>query len=90
MQSAIQSRNAIISRKIVSEISTALKDIGADEKLLLKIKSWPVDKIYTAAEELKADPMLLAFIGSWGDTLTDEEILEELQKWNRETVASKN
>jgi hypothetical protein len=87
MQSSIANRNAIISRKILHEISVALKDLGADSKLLDKVKAWPVDEIYTAAENLGAPAMLLAFIGSWGDTLTDEEVLEELQGWNRESVA---
>jgi hypothetical protein len=73
MQSSITNHNAIVSRKIVAEISIALKDIGADLKLLDKLKTWPVDKIYSAAEDMAAPAMLLAFVGSWGDTLTDEE-----------------
>jgi hypothetical protein len=87
MQSSITNRNAIISRKIVAEISIALKEIGADSKLLDNVKTWPVDKIYSASEDMAAPAMLLAFIGSWGDTLTDEEVLQELQGWNRESVA---
>jgi hypothetical protein len=87
MQSLIANRNAIMSRKIVHEISVGLKDLGADSKLLDKVNAWPVDEIYTAAENLGAPAMLLAFIGSWGDTLTDEEVLEELQGWDRESAA---
>jgi hypothetical protein len=56
--------NAIISHKIVAEISIALKDIGADSKLLDKLQTWPVDKIYSAAEDMAAPAMLPAFIGS--------------------------
>ena len=65
MQSSISNRNAIISRKILAEICVALKDLGADSKLLGKVKACRVDKIYTAAEDLGAPAMLLAFIGSW-------------------------
>jgi hypothetical protein len=32
---------------------------------------------------LEADPHLLAIVGSWGDTLSDDQVLALLQRWNR-------
>jgi hypothetical protein len=46
----------------------------------LKIK----DEIYKALEKLGAKSDLLGIIGSWGDTYTDEEVLEKLNKWNED------
>jgi hypothetical protein len=48
-----------------------------------------VDEIYRALEHLGADPLLLGIVRSWGDTLTDEEVLASLQKWNQGTGAQK-
>ena len=31
--------------------------------------------------------MLLATIGSWRDTWTDEQVLDELQRWNKHAAA---
>lgn len=41
------------------------------------------DELYQACEHLGAKSDLLCIIGSWGDTMTDEEILEDLRVWNR-------
>lgn len=76
--------------KIRAEISIALRDLGADSTLLNEVESLPVDEMYSAAERLGGEPMLLAYIGSWGDTLSDEAVLEALQKWNRESIAARN
>lgn len=51
------------------------------------------NEISTALEQLGAHPQLLAIVGSWGDTLTDEAVLEALKDWNAgafkvETIAS--
>lgn len=39
-------------------------------------------EIYRILERLGADSELLAIIGSWGDTRSDEWVLEELQRFN--------
>jgi len=48
-----------------------------------------VDEIYRALEHLGADPRLLGIVGSWGDSLTDEEVLASLRKWNADTIPKK-
>jgi hypothetical protein len=48
-----------------------------------------VNEIYRALEKLGADPMLLGIIGSWGDTLSDQEVLTALWKWNEGTIPQK-
>ena len=39
-------------------------------------------EIYRAFETLGTDRHLLGLIGSWGDTLTDEVVLDLLKTWN--------
>lgn len=51
------------------------------------------DELLAALEQLGAHPHLLSIVGSWGDTLTDEAVLEALKDWNAgafkvETIAS--
>jgi hypothetical protein len=36
-----------------------------------------------ALERLGADRELLATVESWGDTIEDERVLTELERWNR-------
>lgn len=42
-----------------------------------------VAEISEAIEKLGGDPELLAVIGSWGDTLTEDEVLQGLKEYNR-------
>ncbi len=39
-------------------------------------------ELYKALERLEAPPDLLSIIGSYGDTLSDEEVLQLLRDWN--------
>ena len=41
-----------------------------------------IAELYKAVEKLGAGRELLAVIGSWGDTLSDEDVLEALQHLN--------
>lgn len=41
------------------------------------------NEISKALEGLGADHQLLGIVGSWGDTLSDADVLEALQAWNR-------
>jgi hypothetical protein len=38
--------------------------------------------MYDAVDRLGGDRQLLATIRSWGDTLTDEQVLEDLRRLN--------
>jgi hypothetical protein len=48
-----------------------------------EIRALPRAKIYDRLEDLDADRHLLAVVGSWGDTLSDDQVLASLQRWNR-------
>jgi hypothetical protein len=39
-------------------------------------------EIYTALVQLDAGRELLAIVGSWGNTLSDDEVLEALRRLN--------
>jgi hypothetical protein len=39
-------------------------------------------EIYRTFEKLGVDKHLLGIVGSWGDTLTDDQVLELLKLWN--------
>jgi len=44
-------------------------------------------QIYLAMAKLGTQSDLLSIVGSWGDTLTDETVLDRLRHWNEETEA---
>ena len=39
-------------------------------------------EIYLAFEKLGVDSGLLATVSSWGDTISDDEVLQLLKDWN--------
>ena len=91
MNSVFPNRNAIITRKILNEIAIALEKHGANTKSVQAIKTrWSVNRISEAAERLNAPRVLRGFIGSWGDTLTDEEVLEGLHDWNQKAIPERD
>ncbi len=49
----------------------------------MTMRSRIATELYEAARRLGADSELLRIIGSYGDTMTDEEVLEALKLWNR-------
>ena len=49
---------------------------------LLNLKAAIAQEIYTALVKLGADSELLSTVGSYGDTLTDEQVLTHLKRFN--------
>lgn len=47
-----------------------------------------VRQIYAALTLLGAPMELLALVGSWGDTLDDEDVLDQLEQWNAREEAA--
>lgn len=87
MNSEFPDRHTIISRKILDEIALALEKYGANTKTVQSIKTrWSATRISEAAEKLNAPLVLRGFIRSWGDTLTDEQVLEGLHDWNQKAI----
>lgn len=48
----------------------------------MSIKAEIAVEMYEAARHLGARSDLLRIIGSYGDTLPDEEVLDQLRQWN--------
>ena len=48
----------------------------------MSIKAEIAVEMYEAARRLGARSDLLRIIGSYGDTLPDEEVLDQLRQWN--------
>jgi len=71
-----------IEREIRSEIAKAVRDLGGSPEIVSTIEGKTKAEMYDGAESLGADRYLLAAIGSWGDTLTDQQVLQELRAWN--------
>jgi hypothetical protein len=71
-----------IEKAIRFEICKAIESLGAPTKLLEAVRGGTKEALYEAAERLGADRFLLGAIGSWGDTLSDDEVLQELRDWN--------
>jgi hypothetical protein len=65
---------------ILDELCKAAERLGADGD---RIRALPRAELYDALEDLEADRFLLAIVGSWGDTLSDDQVLAAVQRWNR-------
>ena len=76
-----------LERAIRLYITKAIELIGAAPDQLAALDGVGKDELYAAAERLGADRFLLAIIGSWGDTLDDEEVIEDLRQWTAAEAA---
>jgi hypothetical protein len=68
-----------LTEEIVKEIALAIIKLGGQPGTLNLTDSWAVNRVL---EFLGADIYLTATVGSWRDTLSNNEVLEELQRWN--------
>jgi hypothetical protein len=46
------------------------------------LKTEIAHELYIALETLGASPELLGIIGSWGDTYDDQDVLDDLKRFN--------
>lgn len=63
-------------------ILKAIELLGGSPAQLAALDGARKEALYDTAAQLGADRYLLAAIGSWGDTLSDQEALQELRGWN--------
>ena len=73
-----------LTEEITREITTAISRLGGDPEAVDLTDTLQVNRVL---EFLGADMYLMATIGSWGDTLTDEEVLADLRRYNAGVVA---
>jgi len=69
------------------EILKAIEWLGGSPEFLASLRGASKRRLYDALESLGAARELLATVGSWLDTWTDEQVLDELQRWNRDAAA---
>jgi hypothetical protein len=69
-----------LTEEIVIEIAFAIKKLGGEPGALNLTDTWAVNRLL---EFLGADIYLMATVGSWRDTLSDDEVLADLRRWNR-------
>ena len=69
-----------LTEQIVIEVAFAIRKLGGEPGALNLTDTWAVNRLL---EFLGADIYLRATVGSWRDTLSDEEVLEDLRTWNR-------
>jgi ClpX C4-type zinc finger len=65
-----------VCRRPASGVGYIQRMPGPDLKLAI------ATELYLALDGIEAPPDLFGIIGSWGDTLTDEEVLEHLRQFN--------
>jgi hypothetical protein len=70
---------AQLTEAITQEIAKAIRKLGGDPDGVALTDVWQVNRVL---EFLGADIYLLATVGSWGDTLPDEQVLDDLRTWN--------
>jgi len=68
-----------IEQLIRREIATAIERLGGTPRWL---ENATPEQLYKLAEQCGAERYLLGVIGSWGDTLSDEEVLDDLRHLN--------
>ena len=64
---------------ITTEIARAIRTLGGNPERLDLTDTWQVNR---TLEFLGADIYLMATVGSWQDTLTNQEVLDDLLTWN--------
>jgi len=69
-----------LTEEIVREIAFAIKKLGGEPLALNLTDAWAVNRLL---ECLGADIYLMATVGSWRDTLSGDEVLADLRRWNR-------
>jgi hypothetical protein len=69
-----------LTEEIMIKIAFAIRELGGEPGSLNLTDAWAVNRLL---EFLGADIYLMATVGSWRDTLSDDEVLVDLRKWNR-------
>ena len=68
-----------ITEQIRLEIAKTIIRLGGNPARLNLADTWALNR---TLEFLGADTHLLCTVGSWGDTMSDQEVLRDLQAWN--------
>ena len=64
---------------ILQEIARAIQSLGGNPDTIDMSDAWAVNQ---ALRFLGADIYLRCTVGSWRDTMTDAQVLSDLQAWN--------
>jgi len=67
-----------LTADITKEIAYAIRKLGGDPTSVDLTDTWEVNR---TLEFLGGSLHLMTTIGSWKDTLTDEEVLDDLRRW---------
>ena len=68
-----------LTTAITTEIACSIRTLGGNPETLDLTDTWQVNRTLGF---LGADIYLMATVGSWQDTLTDQEVLDDLLTWN--------
>jgi hypothetical protein len=68
-----------LTTAITTEIACSIRTLGGNPETLDLTDAWQVNRTLGF---LGADIYLMATVGSWQDTLTDQEVLDDLLTWN--------
>jgi hypothetical protein len=71
--------NPDLTDKITKEIAFAIRKLGGDPTTVTLTDTSQANRVL---QFLGADIYLLCAVGSWGDTATDEQVLDDLKRWN--------
>jgi hypothetical protein len=66
---------------VARQVRKAMMHLGADRDQLVPI-SWRGDRLYPLFRQLGANSDLLGIIRGYGHTLSDNEVLDALRRWN--------
>ena len=69
-----------LTGQICAEIAKAIRKLGGSVNALDLTNIWKVTRVL---EFLNADAYLMCTVGGWRETLSDAEVLADLQAWNQ-------
>ena len=72
-----------LETEIRAEFAKAMRKLGMPFEMIALAEKASAEEIGEAVRKWGAPVQLKALIGSWGDTLTDEELLHDLRRFNQ-------
>jgi len=72
-----------LTEKIVAELRRVMNTLKVPAELIEIVNLRDTAAVNRILEVAGADMHLLCTVGSWGDTISDEEVLADLRRWNQ-------
>ena len=72
-----------LTEEIVAELRRVMNTLKVPAELIAMANLRDTREVNRILQAAGADMYLLCTVGSWGDTISDEEVLADLRRWNQ-------